>query len=223
MTESSQTPTEAPDRRAADLRRALEQKTALLHEVDHRVKNNLQLIASLVLLQKRRTPDPAVRDALSAMLERINAIATVHRRLFQSDDVERFDVAAFAGDLVQDMIGAAGRDNLQVVLRLERVDIDAAHAAPLALLFSELLGNAIRHAFPDGRAGTITVSVRRESPYLLIEIVDDGVGMGTESPPPGFGTTIVKLLCDQLHAEFETTDADPGVRSLIRLPLDRVH
>ena len=80
---------------AQELQQALDQKTALLHEVEHRVKNNLQLISSLLLMQARRAPDPAVREALQGMLERVNAIATVHRRLFQSDDVERFDVAAF--------------------------------------------------------------------------------------------------------------------------------
>jgi two-component sensor histidine kinase len=86
--------------RTRELTQALEQKTALLHEVDHRVKNNLQLISSLLLLQNRRVSDPGVKAAMRAMLDRVNAIATVHRRLFQSDDVERFDVSAFVRDLV---------------------------------------------------------------------------------------------------------------------------
>lgn len=207
----------------ADLQHALAEKTALLHEVDHRVKNNLQLICSLLLLQARRTPDPAVRSALRGMLERVNAVATVHRRLFQTEDVERFDVAAFVRDLVSDALGAAGRPEIRIELDLERVEVPAAKAAPLALLFSELLGNSIRHAFPDGRAGRIHVSVKRENGQFRIEISDDGVGVGTTGDRAGFGQTIVRLLCEQLRADFETTDALPGVRTVIRLPVNGQH
>lgn len=207
----------------ADLKYALEQKTALLHEVDHRVKNNLQLISSLLLLQARRTPDPAVKSALRGMLERVNAVATVHRRLFQSEDVERFDVAAFVRDLVSDAVGASGRTDISAEMDLERVDVPAAKAAPLALLFSELLGNSIRHAFPEGRTGRIYVSVKRENGHFRIEITDDGVGTQTTGDRQGFGQTIVRLLCEQLRADCETTDAEPGVRTVIRLPVNGQH
>lgn len=207
----------------ADLQHALQQKTALLHEVDHRVKNNLQLISSLLLLQARRTPDPAVRSALRGMLERVNAVSTVHRRLFQNDDVERFDVAAFIRDLVSDAIGSSGRTDISAELDLERVEVPAAKAAPLALLFSELLGNSIRHAFPDGRPGAIYVSVRRENGHFRIEIADNGVGTETTGARPGFGQTIVRLLCEQLRADCETIDARPGVRTVIRLPVNGKH
>lgn len=213
----------AVEARTHDLQVALEQKTALLHEVDHRVKNNLQLISSMLLLQTRRTEDPMVRSTLRGVLERINAVATVHRRLFQSDDIERFDVAAFVSDLVSDAIGASGRLDITADLDLERVDIPAAKAAPLALLFSELLGNSIRHAFPNGRAGRIAISVKREDGYFRIEIADDGVGVGTPGIRPGFGQTIVTLLCEQLRADCETSDANPGVKTVIRLPVNGKH
>ncbi len=137
--------------RTAELRQTIEQKTALLHEVDHRVKNNLQLIASLLLLQTRRETDPAVRKALCSMLERINAVATVHRRLFQSDDVAMFDIAAFVRDLADDTLGASGRTDIKINLDTEQVQVPATLAAPLALVVNELLINAINHGFPPGR------------------------------------------------------------------------
>ena len=99
---------------------ALAQKSALLHEVDHRVKNNLQLIASLILLQSRRTTDEAARAALKSVLERVTAVATVHRRLFQGDPL-RFDVADFVRDLTGDLAAAAGRDDLEIALDLDQV------------------------------------------------------------------------------------------------------
>ncbi len=206
--------------RTQALTQALEQKTALLHEVDHRVKNNLQLISSLLLLQNRRVADPAVKQALRGMLERVSAIATVHRRLFQSDDVERFDVSAFVRDLVADVIGASGRDDIQFSLDLERVDVDAAKAAPLALVISELLSNAMRHAFVGGRPGRIFVGISRIDGELRIEITDDGVGVETSTRSSGFGLTIVQLLCQQLKAKWLTTDASPGTRVVINLPVN---
>ena len=208
---------------AVDLQRALQQKTALLHEVDHRVKNNLQLMSSLLQLQARRASDPAVRAALQGALERVEAIATVHRRLFQNDDIDRFDVAAFLEDLVTDALGASGRRDIRAELDLERIDVPAARAAPLALLVNELLRNAIRHAFPDGRPGVIRVSIRREGEHFRIEIADNGVGLAKDGAPSGFGQTIVGLLREQLRAECVTTTAEPGVRTLIRLPVNGHH
>ena len=217
----------AVEARTADLTRALEQKTALLHEVDHRVKNNLQLISSLLLLQTRRVTDPGVKNSLRGMLERVSAIATVHRRLFQSEDVERFDVSAFVRDLVSDMMGAARRDDLKVRLDLERVDIAASKAAPLALVISELFSNALRHAFPpealDGRTGEIFVGITRDNGDFRIEITDDGVGVRNSATSGGFGLTIVQLLCQQLKARSKPPPADPGTRVVVHLPVNGVH
>ncbi len=213
----------AVEARTADLTQALQQKTALLHEVDHRVKNNLQLISSLLLLQNRRVTDPAVKNSLRGMLERVSAIATVHRRLFQSDDVERFDVSAFVRDLVADMMGSARRDDVTVRLDLERIDVAASKAAPLALVISELFSNALRHGFPPGHDGEIFVGITRNEGEFRIEIADTGVGVENSASSGGFGLTIVQLLCQQLKARSETTPADPGTRVVVHLPVNGVH
>ena len=213
----------AVEARTADLTQALQQKTALLHEVDHRVKNNLQLISSLLLLQNRRVTDPAVKSSLRGMLERVSAIATVHRRLFQSDDVERFDVSAFVRDLVGDMMGSARRDDITVRLDLERIDVAASKAAPLALVISELFSNALRHGFPSGHGGEIFVGITRNEGQFRIEIADTGVGVENSASSGGFGLTIVQLLCQQLKARSETTPADPGTRVVVHLPVNGVH
>ena len=209
--------------RTHELTQALEQKTALLHEVDHRVKNNLQLISSLLLLQNRRVTDPTLKASLKGMLGRVNAIATVHRRLFQSEDVERFDVSAFIRDMVADLMGSAMRDDIEVQLDLERVDIPAAKAAPFALVINELLTNALRHGFPEGHGGRILVSVTRQDGEFRIEIADNGVGLDKDTKASGFGLTIVQLLCQQLKAKWETTDAEPGARTIVLLPVNGSH
>jgi PAS domain S-box-containing protein len=209
--------------RTRELTQALEQKTALLHEVDHRVKNNLQLISSLLLLQNRRVTDPNLKASLKGMLGRVNAIATVHRRLFQSEDVQRFDVSAFIRDMVADLVGSSARDDIEIQLDLERVDIPAAKAAPFALVVNELLTNALRHGFPEGRGGRIFIGVNRLNGDFRIEIADTGVGLDRDNKATGFGLTIVHLLCQQLKAKVETTDAEPGTRVVVLLPVDTAH
>jgi PAS domain S-box-containing protein len=206
--------------RAAEVEAALAQKTTLLHEVDHRVKNNLQLISSLMLLQSRRIEDPAARAALRGMLDRVSAVATVHRRLFQNERVARFDVAEFMRDLIADLIGAAGRKDLQVRLDLERVEVPSSQAAPIALVLNELVTNAIRHAYPPERGGEITARLNRNGEAFEISVCDRGVGFADpHHPPRGFGLTIVQLLSQQLRAETKFADAQPGVYATVRTPL----
>jgi len=217
--------TSAPPTGRHDVQHALEQQTALLHEVDHRVKNNLQLISALLLLQARQAREPAVKHALKSVLDRVNAVATVHRRLFQDDDVQRFDVSAFIRDLVSDAVGGSGRTDIVVRLNLERIDIPAAKATPLALVINELLCNALHHAFPDGHGGHIDITTARDGRDFWIEIADDGVGMrsGGAEPVPCFGLNIVRLLGQQLRARIDTETRGPGHRVTVRLPVNGVH
>jgi two-component sensor histidine kinase len=209
------------DSRAGELERALRHKTAQLHEVDHRVKNNLQLISSLLQLQSRRTEDEPTRTALRAMLERVSAVAAVHRRLFQSEDMERFEVADFLRDLTRDLAGSAARDDIRIHLDLEPVAVPAAQAAPLALVANELIGNALKHAFPDGRGGAVRVSTRCEPGAFRMTVADDGVGLPADAAAArGFGSTIVQLLSQQLHAHLQTENAQPGVRAIVTVPVE---
>ena len=214
--------------RTHDLRAALDRQTALLHELDHRVKNNLQLISSLVLMQARWAEDSAVREALGGMHERLAAMGVAHRRLFQSETVGRFDLSGFVRDLIAELSGPAGRPDIAFVCDLEPVTLPSSQAAPLALLLNELLTNALRHAFVDGRGGTVTVRTAESDGRLWIEIVDDGVGETRDGQAAGegaeqrFGLTIVELLGRQLQADITRADAAPGVRVGVSLPLEAI-
>ena len=203
---------------AETLRASLAQTHALLREVDHRVKNNLQLIASLIQLQSRRTEDPAARHALQTVLERLNAVTTVHRRLFQGDP-QQFEVAEFIRDLTPDLAAAAGRDDLSITLDLDPVRVPAAAAAPMALVVNELLGNALKHAYAASRGGQVRVTLRDEPDACVLNIADDGLGLAGR--PPGLGLTIVRLLCQQLRAEFSLEETTPGLSAVLRASFDR--
>jgi PAS domain S-box-containing protein len=214
--------TEELQRAMAELRGALEAKTVLLHEVDHRVKNNLQLVSSLIYMQSREIPDPVIKASLRTMLSRIEALGTVHRRLYQSDDVSRFDVADFARDVVGDLVSATGRTDIRVNLDLEPVEVPAEKAAPVALMLNELVTNALKHAF-DGRPGTLDVAVRRNGHDFFITVADDGAGMADGAlAKRSFGRTLVETLGRQLQARTEWSATGPGTRVEVALPIEQM-
>ena len=213
-------------------RQALQAKTALLHEVDHRVKNSLQMASALVALQMGGVADAALRETLATMLHRIEALATLHRRLYQSEDTAWFSVDAFTHDIVTDLVAAAGRTDIAVGLDLQPIRIAAEQAAPLALIVNELVTNALKHAFAD-RPGRLTVRVRAEAAHLRLEVDDDGPGMGEAGVGEGsfgegpfgedsFGQTIMRMLARQLKASLFWSGAEPpatGTRAVLRMPL----
>lgn len=204
----------------AKLEQAVETKTALLHEVDHRVKNNLQMVSALILLQSRTIADEGTRRSLREMLSRIEALGTVHRRLYQSDDVTRFDVGEFVRDLVNDLVGVGASDRIDTRFAMEKVEIAAEHAAPIALIVNEVVTNALKHAFPDGRKGTLLAELHRGDGTMRIEICDNGVGEGvTGISKSSFGTSLVRTLSRQLKAVVTWTNNEPGTKVTIDVPL----
>ena len=208
--------------RTKELETALEAQTMLLHEVDHRVKNNLQMISSLILMQSRTIEDGNIRQSLRAMLERVEALSTVHRRLYQSKDVSRFDVADFARDLVTDLLTASGRSRIDADFELEPVVIPAQQAAPVALMMNELVTNALKHAFREdenGEArGKLGVRMRQVDGHFDLEVADDGPGMPAETTENSFGMKLVQALARQLQADIEWHDASPGTRVSVKMP-----
>lgn len=208
-------------RRTADLQRALDQQTALLHEVDHRVKNNLQVISSLVLLKARRIHDPGARAVLQSMAERISALATVHRLLYPVGDVSRFNLRDFATDFAADIMATADPARLALDLDVDPIAVSAAKAAPLALLVHELATNAVRHAFPEGRRGRVVIAAKRLGDEIRLTITDDGIGIAAGTPnPDGFGRTLVDMVVRQLRGTLSWDDTRPGTRAAIALPLN---
>ena len=208
-------------RTAQELREALAAKMVLLHEVDHRVKNNLQMVASMILMQSRGIADPEIKASLRSMLERVEALSTVHRRLYQSDDVARFDVAQFARDLVTDLVGAAGRTDLKVNLDLETVEVPSAKAAPIALILNELVTNALKHAFPDGAPGTLSVTTRNMEGEFALIVQDSGAGMPETAAKKTFGTSLINSLTRQLQARIEWDRREPGTKITLVLPVEQ--
>jgi two-component sensor histidine kinase len=199
---------------------ALERHAQRAREVEHRVKNTLQLISSIVLLQGRRASDEGARQALKAVQQRVAAVSVAHRHVGWSEDAEQVEVAALVREIVGDLAGSAGREGVDIDLDLDSVTIPGRQGAPVALLVSETVGNALRHAYPDDRRGRIQVAVRRTASGFDLTVCDDGVGMAAETPKTGFGLTVVQLMTQQLRGRLDTTASQPGLRLSVSVPMD---
>ncbi|WP_293905289.1 sensor histidine kinase [Phenylobacterium sp.] len=200
---------------------ALARQAARHREVEHRVKNTLQLISSIALLQGRRAQDEAARQALRAIQQRVAAVSVAHRHVGWNDDAEQVEVAALVREIVSDLAGSAGREGVAIDLDLEPVTIPGRQGAPVALLLSETVGNALRHAFPEGRSGRVRVTLRRLGGTFELSVADDGVGLAVDATPAsGFGLTVAQLMAQQLRGRLVTEPAQPGLRLTVTVPMD---
>jgi two-component sensor histidine kinase len=199
------------------LEAALERERARAREVDHRAKNSLQLISSLLLLRSRRSAQAETRLALEAMHHRVLAIAAVHRELLAAERPDRFDLTRFVRVQVADLAGARA-EAAEVRLDLDAVEVDAAAAAPLALILNELVSNALRYAGGATRAPSVAVSLHRCGGGFALAVEDDGPGLPEGAASTGFGLTMVRLLAQQLHAGFVLEAAQPGLRAVVTAP-----
>jgi PAS domain S-box-containing protein len=201
---------------------ALEQQQMLLHEVNHRVKNSLQLVSSLLRLQARRIPDAATRHQIEDATTRISTIAHIHQRLYRDQDIKKINFGAFLSELCADLQGAASHCALEV--RAPYFPVMTDRAIPLALIVNELVTNAFKYAYPaEGSSGKVSVIVDLKDGKVVITISDNGVGL-----PQGFsvagggnlGMVLVASLLAQLSGQIEAADNRPGARFTITVPVE---
>ena len=211
-------------RRTKALQDALAAKTMLIHEVDHRVKNNLQMVSSLLSMQSRGVRDPAARKILEGTLQRVESIGSVHRRLYQSEDISRFELSEFVRDVVGETAEASGRSDVALSFDLEPLTVPSQQASPIALALNELVINALKHAFSDGRSGTLSITMRKSDGRLEIALADDGVGMPPQqcSAPAGFGSRLVKSVVRQMQGTVVWGSNGLGTVVNVSLPLSFV-
>lgn len=205
-------------RRTKDLRDALAAKTLLVHEVDHRVKNNLLTIASILKLQARTTENETVRSTLRSVLDRVEALSTVQRKLFTTEDVERFDVADFARELVVDVVGALRRDDIRITFDLSPVLVPAIKASPLALIINEVVGDALRRGLRDG-GGAIDIFIKRLNGHFVIRVTDSMEPVEADPEEEVFSRTILETCARQVNATLKREKNGRDTTVDIRLPV----
>jgi two-component sensor histidine kinase len=185
------------------LARSLAEKEVLLKEIHHRVKNNLQVISSLLSLQARKLADPALREPLLESQGRVQSIALFHETLYRGHDLSGVQASAYLRELVDAIFRASSPDGrLRREVVCDDVHLGVDTAVPCGLILNELLSNAIKHAYPGGAAGTIRVELRRVGEdRLRLVVEDDGVGLPADleqRSQRSLGLQLVQMLAQQL-------------------------
>jgi two-component sensor histidine kinase len=193
----------------------LSEREVLLKEVHHRVKNNLAVIASLLSLQATTDGNELVAHALRDSQHRVESMALIHEQLYAEADLGRVDLAKHVKLLVTSLFHSYGIDPTRVSWRLamEPLDLGIEQAIPAGLILGELVSNVLKHAFPEGRAGSIVISGVRCDGGIELAVSDDGVGVpdGVDlSKPWSLGMQIVKTLAHQLNGTFEVAERRPA-------------
>jgi PAS domain S-box-containing protein len=196
--------------------RNLREKEVLLREIHHRVKNNLQVVQSLLKMRARLLPEGEVRAAFETTVDRVNAMALLHERLYQMPHLEGPPLSSYLRDLFRDVLASTSLEPGQVRLRLDadEIPLQLDFGIPFGLLMNELLCNSLKHAFPEGRKGSIAVSVHRIEGAVRMIVKDDGRGLPENFNPGACASMGLKLaasLARQLGGTLEFTN-DAGCR-----------
>lgn len=204
-----------------ELRTSLREKEVLLKEIHHRVKNNLQVVTSLVNLQADRITDPGAAAVLAETSSRIRSIAGIHEFVYSSSSLSNIDFRDYLDRMVQSLFAFSGAsERIQVSIEGVHAAISLAQAVPAGLIVNELLTNSLKHAFPDDRRGTVRVIFTCDEGDCRLEVRDDGVGFPAGFDPSessSMGLQLIYLLAEQLQATVEV-ESKEGAQFVITFP-----
>ena len=204
---------------ALDHVRTLEQqKTMLLTEVHHRVKNNLNTVSSLLLLQSQNASDQSAPEALRSAAARVSVIGRLHDRLAYADESTLVDIRGFLLELCEDLRRSLVEFRpVSLQVAADKVPLQLNRAIAVGLIVNELVTNALKYAFTDGRTGTVTVNLRQNGHELVLTVSDDGVGISTDRRI-GTGTRIISALARQLGGSVTPAEDVPGSSFSVTFP-----
>lgn len=202
------------ERAEALLKESLREKEVLLKEVHHRVKNNLQIISSLLNLQSAQIQDRHLLELIEESRNRIRSMALVHEFLYQSETFSRIDFGAYLRGLVHQVVtSAATKASIGYRLDVDDIELTIGTAVPCGLLMNELVTNAVQHAFSESERGTIFITARNSDGNLEVCVADDGKGLPASidiARSESLGLRLVNSLVAQLHGAIEVERTNPG-------------
>ena len=194
------------------------EREMLLREVNHRVGNSLQIIASLLHLQANSSTQDDVKAALTNAMGRVAAVAQVHRRLYTTHDLKSVLLNQYLDALLEDLRRSAeGNRMTQLTVKAEPIEIDPDRAVAIGIIVNELVMNAVKYAYPDG-AGPIHVDLHAQGDDVVLSISDDGVGLNAKTDPrsTGMGQRIVSAMATKLEASVERDPDHAGTRMVLQ-------
>ena len=188
---------------------SLNDKELLLKEIHHRVKNNLQLISSLLRLQSLDIHDEKVEKHFNEAVDRIRSIALIHEKMYQQNELSKIDLELYLKSLVNDILTSNTSNKLiQIDINSEIESINIKNIVPIALLLNELITNSLKHAFEEQNEGKITIKMKKNGECTNLIYSDNGQWK-TPSNSNGFGTKLIETLCIQLDGKY-TKDVSNG-------------
>lgn len=201
------------------------EKETLLREIHHRVKNNMQVISSLLSMQSRTITDPAIQDLFKETQSRVRSLALVHEQLYQSKNLSNINYRSYLHKITSHYLqsyGALSR-SISCVLEVDDVELSLDTAVPCSLVISELLTNSFKYAFPDGRPGEIRIrfSYHQDANLYRLEYSDNGKGfsaISVQGQATGIGSMLITGLINQLSGTVEVDMTGPGVHYIITFP-----
>lgn len=210
------------------IREAYKEKETLLREIHHRVKNNMQVISSLLSMQSRTITDPAIQELFKETQSRVRSLALVHEQLYQSQNLSKINYHFYLQRITSHYLqsyGALSR-SISCILEVDDVELPLDTAVPCSLVISELLTNSFKYAFPDGRPGEIRIrfSYQEDENLYRLEYSDNGKGFSgsVQGQTTGIGSMLITGLINQLSGSIEVDMSGPGVHYLITFPGKKV-
>jgi two-component sensor histidine kinase len=200
---------------------AHEQNAMLMQELTHRIKNSLQFIAAMVMLEARNHKSGEGKAALERVSHRIDALGQLYSKLSKSDTVEAVDAATYLDELCQDLVESVQREDGRTIIL--KTDIDSVllptdRAIPMGLIVNELVTNAIKYAFPAHAKGTVMVTLKRVPGELRLTVTDDGTGLDPTRADSGLGGRLVEGFAQQLGGQVERESGSQGTKVHLILP-----
>jgi two-component sensor histidine kinase len=210
-------------RSEAALRRALAERELLLKEVNHRVKNSLQLVLSMLSLQGHRFKEPDTRELFAKAISRVTAIASIHERLYQDADPLTVEMQTYLRGLCNELARAAGLDDSRKAslrVEIEELRLPTEHGVAVALIVNELVMNALKHAQPASGPAIITVRLARHGPdHARLTVADNGSEPDSPELAAGLGTHLIRMLSKQLNGDLNIDRAGDAYAVHITFPL----
>ena len=209
-----------------NLKASLEEKETLLHETHHRVKNNMQVINSLLQLQSNAIEDNTIKEILKDSRSRVYAMAAVHETLHGSEKLSEIDLKNYLSKITTSIFQSYSADHSKVKLNsnVENSPINLNQAYPLGLIINELISNALKYAFPDNREGEIKVSVKKQDKELDLTIIDNGVGMPEDVDWKNTNTLGLKLVSTLVENQLDGSidmESKNGTKFTIKFNIDK--
>ena len=209
----------------ATITRALEENKFLIKEVHHRVKNNLQVVSSLLSLQSRYVNDESALSAIRTGKARVQAMSILHQNLYSNEDLKAIRIQDYFEDLGQNLFDTyqVGDKDIRFISHVNDISLDVDLVIPIGLIVNELMSNALKHAFSEQEEGYVSLSISQLDDQLLVEVQDNGKGLPFKSLPEksdSLGALLIKSFCKKINARLEIQNA-VGTTFRLHIPIDQ--